>query len=165
MISSDKLTLITLEGPDKVGKSTIYQLLRRATGYEPLVVDRFIGSNWVYDQIYSRATDLASYFKAEEALMEKFNVICFCLTCNPKTLRNRIESLETGKDLELALKNFKEADDLFSRYFSLSPIMSGVRMDTTYRTPVEVVANMIKYMKEIGYDTDQWTRNLDRLRS
>jgi len=61
--------LIILEGPDKAGKSTIYQHLRRATSYQPLVIDRFIGSNIVYDQVHGRKE--ADYTKEEWLAIEE----------------------------------------------------------------------------------------------
>lgn len=149
---ANKPLLIVLEGPDKVGKTTVYQALRRATNYKPLVIDRFTGSNLVYDQFYNRDTDILDYYKIEEELMILFNVVVVHLTCQPTELVKRIEIGETGVDKTRALDSYQAIADLYLKYIRDTPYNFVFTIDTTFATPSEVVSQIMKGLGELGYE-------------
>ena len=55
-----KQDLVIFEGADGSGKSALYQAFRRATNYQILCIDRWIGSQIVYDHIYGREDKMRS---------------------------------------------------------------------------------------------------------
>ena len=146
-----KPLLIVLEGGDKVGKSTIYQALRRATHYQPFVIDRFIGSNIVYDKMYGR-TSIADNRAAELALMEKFEVILVLLDAPEEELILRIEANEEGADKAIALDNICDTKPLFKDYFLAAPYHHKILIDTTHAVD-ECVREITDYINEIDYRT------------
>ncbi|HJX50140.1 MAG TPA: hypothetical protein VJ438_01625 [Candidatus Nanoarchaeia archaeon] len=111
-----KPKLIMLEGPDKVGKTTIYQALRRNTNYGPLVIDRFLASNWVYDSFYHRQNPhIVNYLKIEKKMKKTFDCYLILLICKKSSMQKRIEMSN-----EQLLQTHTSIDDvvgLFDRYF------------------------------------------------
>lgn len=151
-----KQTLIVLEGSDKSGKSTIYQKLRRGTMYQPLVIDRFIGSNIVYDQFYDRAHSagefVPEYTKDESLLAGLFNLVVVVVEVDEKEALKRIEKGESGVDKEIALNNFKSTKELFRSYLASSPALYKYTLNTTGRTPDECVQALLKEFLSRGYN-------------
>lgn len=141
---NNKPDLVILEGPDKAGKSTIYQAFRRATNYQPLVIDRFLGSNIVYDQLHGR-TNMSSdtvkeYYRTEDRLLETFNPLVVYLYAPVSVLLAR--SVQTG---EFA---FEESDIrgigwYYERYLENTPL-EVIKIDTQ-KCPIDVVVRAIQW--------------------
>jgi len=156
-IETPKPILLILEGGDKVGKSTVYQLLRRSTDYQPLVIDRFIGSNIVYDQFYGRESDLNKYREAETELLKIFDVYLILLVTDPDTQRVRICKEEQGIDKERALENYLKIDRLFRDYIQWSNIAHKLIIDTSRGDPQQVVNQIVNFVKAYrGEDLRCW---------
>ncbi len=147
---SGKPLLIILEGGDKVGKSSIYQLLRRRTNYQPLVIDRFIGSNFVYDKFYDRHPTnepYELYYETERKLQEVFEVYMFLLYADPEDQRVRIEKNEKGPDLDKAISNYQQINEYYRQYLEGSPIAHKVLALTTGCPFEAVVEDIINYIR------------------
>ncbi len=145
-----KPKLVILEGPDKVGKSTIFQAYRRATKYIPLVIDRFIGSNYVYDILYERNTDKEIYLTKEIELQELFDCYLVSLTTPSHILVNRIKAFERGKDKDIALSNIELALTLFLDYHHIyTEFEKKILIDTYAFTEKEVLDQILKFTKEV----------------
>ena len=129
-----KPKILILEGADKVGKTSLYQAYRRATAYQPYVIDRFIGSNIVYDKLYGRETRSAEDYLEDEAELGGFDVFLAVLTAPHEIIEQRIRESEKGVDLKVALANFIEADRLFREYFEMSGFKKAL-IDTS--EPIE----------------------------
>lgn len=149
-----KPLLVILEGGDKVGKSAVYQLFRRATKYGPLVIDRFTGSNIVYDLFYGRERDIEAYSRIEAKMTDIFNVVVFVLVTDLEEQQKRIEKLETDKMKPVALENFRDIDELFREYAHNTGYAFSYIVDTTNVTAEETVQLMIHELKELGYVTE-----------
>lgn len=145
-----KLKLIMLEGPDKAGKSTMYQMYRRATLYQPLVIDRFLASNYVYDIFYNRGSRLDIYLEEEANLQTMFDCYLVYLTASEPILRGRINELETGIDREKAIFNFKIIDDLYKDYFfNKTRFGKKLVLETDKLTRLEVLEAMLNFTGEV----------------
>jgi thymidylate kinase len=113
----NKPKLVIFEGADKVGKGTLYLAYRKATRFGPLAIDRFTGSNWVYDQVYKRETDLEAYLESERFIQEIYDCYLVYLTASAHIIEQRIRAQEKGIELTRAIANFAQADALFLEYF------------------------------------------------
>ena len=147
MKSQTKPDLVILEGPDKAGKSTIYQAFRRATSYQPLVIDRFIGSNIVYDQLHGR-TNMSSdtvkeYYRTEDRLLETFNPLVVYLYAPVGVLLKR--SMLTGEYHEEKF-DIKNVGWYYERYLENTPL-EVMKIDTQ-ECPVDVVVKAIQWQLE-----------------
>ena len=145
MRKSLKPKLIIFEGPDKVGKSTIYQAYRRATNYGPLCIDRFLTSNEVYDDFYDR-DHYADYPAIMAELEELFEVHQICLICDEDELLTRIEKEEEGVNMPRAKNNMRKTLRQFQTATSC-PSNSYI-VDTTYRSVEEVVNEILRLTGE-----------------
>lgn len=147
-------TLIVLEGSDKVGKSTLYQKLRRATNYQPLVIDRFIGSNMVYDQFYDRpelTNNIQRYLADEKTLNSVFNLVIVLVTVSESEAISRIEKLEAGVDKDIALANFNGTTKLFKDYLDSSPARYKYILNTTETSVEECIEILLSDLTERGF--------------
>lgn len=147
-------TLIVLEGADKVGKSTLYQKLRRATHYQPLVIDRFIGSNIVYDKFYNRPylqENLNRYADDEKTMNSIFNLVVVLVTVSESEAISRIEKLEAGIDKDIALANFKGTSKLFNDYLASSPAHYKYTLNTTETDVDECVSILLNELASRGF--------------
>ncbi len=146
MQNTRKPKLIIFEGPDKVGKSTIYQAYRRATNYGPLCIDRFITSNEVYDKFYGREP-YADYPTLTKELEGIFDVYQICLVCSEDELVYRIEKEEDGVNLQRAKNNMRRTLHDFQTAES-RPQKSYV-VDTTDRSVEEVIDEILRITGEL----------------
>lgn len=151
-IDNQKPLLIVLEGVDKVGKSTIYQQLRRVTHYQPLVIDRFIGSNIVYDRVYGRPSNIPAYYETERKLKEIFTLVVVYLTCGERELLTRMELKETGENLEKAVANHKRASAQYDKYLQNTKADLVIKLDTTNISVDEAVSKILESIRRIGYE-------------
>lgn len=112
-----KPKFVIFEGADKVGKTSLFKDFRDYTDYVPLAIDRFTGSNIVYDLFYERNTSIEAYLEAEERIQEVMDCYLVVLFCPDKILERRIRILETAEDRDIALKNYKQIQELFIDYY------------------------------------------------
>ena len=160
---NEKPKLIIFEGVDKVGKTTVYQAFRKATTYGPLCIDRFIGSNFVYDTFFRRKSDyidIKNCLQLEEKLMGDFDCILVYLTCEEDILIKRIKDHDK-KSLELEpIKRTREVDLLFYFYYKVSGFRKII-IDTSRRDVGRVVYIIIEFMngnsanREVFF-SDKW---------
>lgn len=149
-----KPKLLILEGADKVGKSTIYQAFRRATAYQPFVIDRLIGSNISYDELYSRKHLPGDPYStpnlkvAEQKLQSVFDIYLIVLSGQKSILRKRIGDMETGEDLKLALANFEKANAFFLGYLRNSNFKHKRLIITTDKSVDKCVDEILEFMGE-----------------
>jgi len=139
MNSNIKPDLIILEGPDKAGKSTIYQAFRKATSYQPLVIDRFIGSNIVYDQLHGRSSIksdiIKGYYETEKKLLEIFNPLVVYLSAPRDILIGRSEFAGDVEEEEYDIRNIGFYYSLYLKNTSLEVL----QIDTSTYSVEEVV--------------------------
>lgn len=153
MISSEnkKLKLVIFEGADKVGKGTLYLSYRKATRFGPLAMDRFTGSNWVYDQVYKRETDLDAYLESEKQIQEIYDCYLVYLTAHPHIIEQRIKAQESGIELTRAIANFAQANALFLDYFLTKTQFKKARMiNTGICTPEQALEEILFFTGERG---------------
>lgn len=145
MENVQKPKLVIFEGPDKVGKSTIYQAYRRATNYGPLCIDRFITSNEVYDKFYGREP-YTDYTALMSELEETFDVYQICLICDEVDLLERIEKEETGVDKQRAKNNMRTVLNDFQNATAI-PSKTYI-IDTTGKSVEAVVERILRITGE-----------------
>ena len=142
----NKPKFVIFEGPDKVGKSTLFRLFRSETKYGPLAIDRFTGSNWVYDTHYNRESGLEDLLTSEENLQAVYDCYLIVLGCESTTLLNRIQEQETGMDLTIALENVTSATTLFAKYFDTTRYTKKLWLDTTDKTPEQSLQLILEFI-------------------
>jgi len=140
-----KPILIAFEGVDKVGKTTIRRgMIRDKTQFGPLLMDRFLASNFVYDTLYSREHHIRSYLDLEKSLLYSFDCVLVYLTCADSALRKRLTS--TGHNFKkVSMKAIRAADNLFDFYFRASKFRK-ILIDTTNRSPEKVTDVILSFL-------------------
>jgi thymidylate kinase len=143
-----KPRLVLFEGPDKVGKSTNFKAFREATNYGPLAIDRFTGSNYVYDKIYNRHVSLASYLEMEDYMQNVFDVYLVLLTVDdPDIWRARIVAGEPVNELERTLKNCLAARAGFKEYFDhITHYKKKLILDTSHSSLRDNTVEILKFV-------------------
>lgn len=147
-----KKKIIILDGPDKVGKSTLKKKLAIATGFKPFIIDRGLGSHYVYSKFYGRDEvkddflNLENYIFCQPNDIEVYLVI---VTCNEFVFYSR--NIVDSKDLiDEANKNFVECDRLFrEEYFDRTALKNKMILDTSGMTVDESVDKILEF---IGWD-------------
>ena len=149
MKSNMKPDLVILEGADKSGKSTIYQAFRRATSYQPLVIDRFIGSNIVYDQLHGRthSGSIEEYYEIEDKLSEIFNPLLVYLHAPISLLIDRSTDAGDIRKEEHDISNIPWYYNTYLNHTSLPVLSINTRLYTINET-VEMIINKLKERKK-----------------
>lgn len=137
---NSKPDLVILEGPDKAGKSTIYQAFRKATDYQPLVIDRFIGSNIVYDQLHGRPDVIKECYETEKRLLQIFNPLVVYLHAPTSVLLTR--SIHHG-EIESERYDIENISWYYERYLEQTSL--EVIKINTHTCPKEAVVRAIKW--------------------
>lgn len=145
-----KRKIIILDGPDKVGKSTLKKKLALATDFKPLIIDRGWGSHFVYSRFYKRHENPEEYIELERRLFMGgvFNIEVYLVivTCNEFVFYSR--NIVDSKDLiDEANKNFVECDRLFGEvYFNRTHIRNKMILDTSGMTVNESVDKILEFV-------------------
>lgn len=153
---SNKRNLVILEGPNCSGKSTIFKALQREADYQLLVLDRFLGSHIVFDQIRGRSGyDSSHYFAIEHQLEEIFNPLIVYLHA-PLTIlyerykfRNSIHR-DDFDSIERKPEEFARVIDLYNIYLNRTPF-DVMRIDTSELNEDSIVMAIIRYLDERRY--------------
>ena len=158
----NKPKLIILEGVDKVGKTSVYQTLRRMTNYGPLVIDRFLGSNYAYDLFWGREHYIKNYDRLEKSLMKSFDVYLIYLICSGPEHKRRLKKEDTNFE---TIKRITVVDRLFYLYYNLSPIKNKTIIDTAKKTSKEVASLILEFMDKIETEPPlEWSREINKIK-
>ncbi|MCK5013806.1 MAG: hypothetical protein KAS66_08290 [Candidatus Omnitrophica bacterium] len=133
-----KPDLVILEGPDKAGKSTIYQAFRKHTHYQPLVIDRFIGSNIAYDQLHKRADVMATtaaLYETEVKLKDIFNPLLVYLHAPVDVMLERSVRAGDIREEEFDIRNIQA---YYERYMN-NTTLPRIQIDTAIYTVEQIV--------------------------
>ena len=131
--------LVILEGPDGAGKSTVYQAFRRATDYQILIIDRWTGSQMVYDTIGGRTDKTQIWTEEELKLREVYQVFLFVCQAPDEVLRARIIAKNDRLD------NYIAANKAFAEYLRSSKYLFKLGLDTT-KSVEECVRTMLRFI-------------------
>lgn len=160
----DKPILVLLEGIDKVGKTTVYKAFRRMNNFGPLCIDRFLASNFAYDNTFLRKHYIRNYTKKEKQLLKTFDVVLVYLTTEWKALFVRLRQADDSRDFNF----FSFTDIWFWVYFKNSKFRKII-IDTTResQTPDKVaiiIENFIysKQKKDETFSSSYWRADLEK---
>lgn len=143
-----KSKVLILEGVDKVGKSSVHQAFRRMTKYGPLAVDRFLGSNFVYDSFWGREHHIKNYSLKERSFGNLFDVYLVYLVCDDKEDHEK-RLIDGNEDMYFpSIKHIDIVDKLFYLYYSLSVYKNKTIIDTSGNTAYEVAELIVKFMED-----------------
>ena len=155
-----KTRLVIFEGTDGSGKSTQFQLYRYATEFQPLILDRFTGSNIIFDKIFDRKDSSLRLFKVEDELNKIFDVYVIYLWADDEILLKRvlaqkqINSPEKINEIKELNKQMKWA---YQWYLSKTPFKQQIQIDTSDISPIEITRMVLDFTKEKERN-DEWTR-------
>lgn len=149
-MKKEKFKIIILEGTDKVGKSTIYQALNRASNYKYFVIDRLTASGIVYDEVYHR-DNRSEEIKSLETELSNLNtaeVYLVYLFCDRHIQARRIsqeDELSTDR-----LKNLDFANSLYIYYLQNICKYKHLMVNTTNKSVSETVQEIMSTIENYG---------------
>ncbi|HSX28380.1 MAG TPA: hypothetical protein VLF60_02925 [Candidatus Saccharimonadales bacterium] len=127
------INILGFEGPDKVGKSKLIRALNRATDYQHLCIDRFLGSAMVYDAISERREREAVILAAEEELahLACAKVVSVLVSCERAVLLDRIYREDEEPEARAA-----KLDEMIANYDHYRRVtrLPLIEVDTTHAT-------------------------------
>ncbi len=138
-----RITILSFEGPDKVGKSTLIREVNRAANYRFLCIDRFTGSAWVYDKLSGRRdrTDSISTAEGELSRLENVDVLNVLLSCDPEVLRERIRQEDEYSDARL--EHLDQALEYYREYAQEIARLPIIEIDTTDKSVEDTVQEIL----------------------
>ncbi len=138
---------IVYEGLDQVGKTTIRKLIERRRFGKDVGIDRFIGSNLVYGNLFDR------YTKEEKLELEKadiafkiFDPILIYLVAPIETILERIEK---DKHEHIDIDLLRKTSNEFEEYYQSCPYKHKLKLDTSKYSIEEVVNLSIKFIENV----------------
>lgn len=140
------MIILILEGMDSVGKTTMLNMIRQTTKYEICVLDRFLGSDFVYDKIYGRKDRDKEIIEFENKLSTIADVHLVYLYCSD-SVEHKKRLTEKG-DLD-KLNHMKMAKKCFAWYFNMTNFKK-MKIDTYKNNKEEVFKKILEFVK---YDT------------
>lgn len=148
--------LVILEGLNGSGKTTVFRLYRQATRFVPIILDRFIGSNIVFDKVYDRKNDEKDLFKIEKEICKVFDEsYLIYLHGEYDKLISRIDN---GKDTyKEAISKMKKTEKSYEYYLERTSIKNVLRIDTTEKPIVDVVNEILCFTNEKARKT-KWKK-------
>ena len=143
MTKNNKQTIVIIESTDGCGKTTIKKALERASNWKYIVLDRFIGSDIVYDAIYNRKNRARMLLKLENNLTKIANVLLIYLDCN---LNEQLRRLKIKKEDKIIIKNISIAKKLFEEYLD-NTNLNYIIIDTSKNTINKCVEDIINFVE------------------
>ncbi|MCM8804224.1 MAG: hypothetical protein NC833_03100 [Candidatus Omnitrophica bacterium] len=137
--------IIILEGIDKVGKSTIKEKIHKMTNYKYIIVDRFIGSNYVYSKFKNRENDdeLKKYLELEKKIQSIDNFYFIYLYTDKKDIIKRIKQT---KEIDIKIKDIDKLINIYEEYL-LQTSLDYYRINTSLWTPQKCAEIILKHIE------------------
>lgn len=122
-----KKLVLVFEGIDKSGKDTIIKEFQKLTDCRYVIVNRFIGSNWVYSKFKNRETvlELSRYIELDKSMSSNF--IQVYLYASKKDLMQRIKNT---KETDIKIKDIDEILALYGIWLEITS-MNTIVLDTS----------------------------------
>ena len=142
------MSFLVYEGPDQVGKTTTRKTIEKIRHGKDVGIDRFIGSNLVYGNLFSRYSkeEELELLKADNVFNLCYNPILIYLTAPLEVIKNRIKKDNHEHiDIDLLKKTIVE----FEKYYLTCPYNNKIRVDTSEKTQSEVVQDIIVFIKNV----------------
>ena len=140
-MKSKYITNIIIEGPDGVGKTTLYRNLLEHYNYRIPVYDRGELSNFVYAKKYDRPFS---------AMQRHLPILYILLLCDKKVLAKRImnRGAETDDEVQLELNKVDDID-VFKKYLpEFKKDYHVIDIDTTDLNEQETLEKAVKLIDE-----------------
>lgn len=140
--------ILIFEGPDKSGKTTLREAVRKARMHQDVTLDRFFGSMIVYGKVYARNTDRdeSLFYLKEHMFEDSFHPLLIHCTAPENILKTRMRKLKHEKIpdgiLDRTLYHYRS-------YFLNTRYRNKVEIDTSVMTVNEAVNKIIKKIKEV----------------
>lgn len=144
----ERVKLVIFEGCDKSGKTTLFRKFRAATDYIPLAIDRFTGSNLVYDRYYERESNTKNYLRSEGKLQMVYDCYLVVLTADDEVIHQRIVSEESGEPKRIALDNYRLINEGFRNYHRESKYKNKLILDTGELSISECLEQILLFTRE-----------------
>lgn len=143
-----RITILSFEGPDKVGKSTLIREVNKAANYRFLCIDRFTGSAWVYDKLSGRRDRTDSISRAEDELsrLQNIDVLNVLLSCDPEVLRERIR--QEDEYSEARLEHLDKALTYYREYAEEIAKLPVIEVDTTNKSVEDTVHEILNKVEK-----------------
>jgi len=109
----NKQVIIILEGSDGSGKTTLKKEIERLSNYKFIVIDRFTGSDIVYDRMFERDNREDVLLQLEEDMSKIANVLLVYCYCDIDLQRGRLRSKGDDED---TIRSIEESNRLYGVY-------------------------------------------------
>ena len=142
---------IVYEGPDRVGKTTTRKMIEKLRRGKDVGIDRFIGSNLVYGNLFGRYSNQEelNLLKSDFDFSKSLKPILIYLTAPLEIIRERIKKdNHEHLDIDLLRKTIIE----FEKYYLTCPYIDKIRIDTSKYTQQEVVYMLIKFIEDVEHE-------------
>ena len=150
-----RIIILSFEGPDKVGKSTLLREVNKVANYRFLCIDRFTGSAWVYDKLSGRRdrTDSISLAEDELSRLENVDVLNVLLTCDPEVLRERISQEDEYSDARL--EHLDRVLEYYREYAQKIAKLPIIEIDTTDKSIEDTVQEILSKVEAYEQDDNR----------
>lgn len=147
-LEKSRITILSFEGPDKVGKTTLIREVNRAADYRFLCIDRFTASAWVFDKLSNRRDRTEALIKAEGELMrlKTIKALTILLSCDSEILRKRI--IEEDEYREVRLLQLDAVLGYYQEYEKKIAGLPIIKVDTTRKAINDTVLEVLEKIKE-----------------
>lgn len=138
--------IIIFEGPDGVGKTTLFKALAKARNYKDVYVDRMFVSDLVYASKFNRPLNRRFYEDFAKFVHNCYPIFVFVkadVANIIETYMNRGENIPESIDIELDLKRFDLA-------YKTLPSEKKMYIDRTGKTVEQCVEEIIKSLQIYG---------------
>lgn len=150
MDTSIRETIVTLDGVDKTGKSTIEKVMLEMSGYKVMGVDRSFMSMIAYARKYKRSNIKESYFVKQMIVSyEVLGIHYFLIVADPSVIRNRLIQNES---VNLSIDEIASDQEIFIKIRDELMKMLGIEIgliDTTTKTPEQCSLEILQRVKEL----------------
>jgi len=144
---------IIWEGPDEVGKTSTRKLVEKARKGKDIMIDRFIGSNLVYGNLYARYTEkeILELKTDEKRFIANFDAVLIYLYAPVKTIVKRIQN---DRHEEIDEKTLKDTLKEYNEYFKNSSYTKKIKIDTSkydQKAVVKIILSFLKSLEHVKY--------------
>ncbi len=140
--------ILIFEGPDKSGKTTLRELIRKVRNHEDVTLDRYFGSMIVYGRLFNRYTEkeVKEWYEKERIMDIWFSPVLVYVKCSVEKMQERIKE---NSHEPIAQDFLKKTIEEYDRYFDESQYKYKLTIDTSLLTIEETCDKLVDYMNKI----------------
>lgn len=140
--------ILIFEGPDKCGKSSLRESIRKERNHRDVTLDRFFGSMIVYGRVFKRSkAEELSFLNSDWRFAKDFNPLLVVCTANKRDILRRMELTSHQRIRDGTISKTLAAYKNYYKWYPGNKILINTSTETLKQSSKRIIKEIKKLEK------------------